>query len=384
MRRDTWNALRRSAPVCPRPFATAHRHANGIRAVLALSPLLLLVATGCDTAAASAASEKTGEVSAHLVVGGGPFSIVGTIVGPTSAPIAGAVIQLGGSLQAQTVSNASGAYSFSGLGAGNYSVGATLAGCAFGATRNNIIFANGQTTATVTQQFQGTATGSGSVCASTPSSAGPAGPPGPQGPAGAVGPTGPAGAQGPAGPAGADGAPGPIGPIGPMGLPGPQGLQGVTGPGGPSGPQGPAGATGAQGPAGAAGATGPAGPAGPAGPTGATGPAGPTGNGSALDGLFGDGGPSGFVPANQPPDCLIGQILLLAFAGGAPVTSIGGTALAAGQLLPINQNQALFAVLGTNFGGDGVSTFALPDLRAQAPNGTGYVICIDGIFPSRN
>jgi microcystin-dependent protein len=54
-----------------------------------------------------------------------------------------------------------------------------------------------------------------------------------------------------------------------------------------------------------------------------------------------------------------------------------------GQLLPINQNQALFALLGTNFGGDGRTTFALPDLRAAAPNGLTYSICDEGIFPSR-
>jgi microcystin-dependent protein len=38
-----------------------------------------------------------------------------------------------------------------------------------------------------------------------------------------------------------------------------------------------------------------------------------------------------------------------------------------GQLLPINQNQALFALLGTTFGGNGQTNFALPDLRARTP-----------------
>ena len=38
-----------------------------------------------------------------------------------------------------------------------------------------------------------------------------------------------------------------------------------------------------------------------------------------------------------------------------------------GQLLPINQNQALFSLLGTTFGGDGQTTFALPELRGRAP-----------------
>ena len=44
-----------------------------------------------------------------------------------------------------------------------------------------------------------------------------------------------------------------------------------------------------------------------------------------------------------------------------------GWALCNGQLLPINQNQALFSLLGTMFGGDGRVNFALPDLRARTP-----------------
>jgi microcystin-dependent protein len=44
-----------------------------------------------------------------------------------------------------------------------------------------------------------------------------------------------------------------------------------------------------------------------------------------------------------------------------------GWALCNGQLLPINQNQALFALLGTTFGGDGRVNFALPDLRGRTP-----------------
>ena len=44
-----------------------------------------------------------------------------------------------------------------------------------------------------------------------------------------------------------------------------------------------------------------------------------------------------------------------------------GWALCNGQLLPINQNQGLFSLLGTTFGGDGRVNFALPDLRARTP-----------------
>jgi microcystin-dependent protein len=44
-----------------------------------------------------------------------------------------------------------------------------------------------------------------------------------------------------------------------------------------------------------------------------------------------------------------------------------GWALCDGQLLPINQNQALFSLLGTTFGGDGRVNFGLPDLRSRTP-----------------
>jgi microcystin-dependent protein len=50
-----------------------------------------------------------------------------------------------------------------------------------------------------------------------------------------------------------------------------------------------------------------------------------------------------------------------------------GWAFCNGQLLPINQNQALFALLGTQFGGDGRTTFGLPDLRSRLPIGTGQL-----------
>ncbi len=53
-----------------------------------------------------------------------------------------------------------------------------------------------------------------------------------------------------------------------------------------------------------------------------------------------------------------------------------GWALCDGQLLPINQNQALFSLLGTTFGGDGRVNFALPDLRSRLPIhvGNGHVL----------
>src|SRR6185503_4216533 len=48
-----------------------------------------------------------------------------------------------------------------------------------------------------------------------------------------------------------------------------------------------------------------------------------------------------------------------------------GWAFCDGQLLPIAQNQALFSLLGTYYGGNGVTTFALPDLRGRLPMHTG-------------
>ena len=53
-----------------------------------------------------------------------------------------------------------------------------------------------------------------------------------------------------------------------------------------------------------------------------------------------------------------------------------GWALCDGQLLPINQNQALFSLLGTTFGGDGRVNFALPDLRGRVPihAGAGHLL----------
>jgi microcystin-dependent protein len=53
-----------------------------------------------------------------------------------------------------------------------------------------------------------------------------------------------------------------------------------------------------------------------------------------------------------------------------------GWALCNGQLLPINQNQALFSLLGTTYGGDGRVTFALPNLQASSPMhvGSGHTL----------
>jgi microcystin-dependent protein len=62
----------------------------------------------------------------------------------------------------------------------------------------------------------------------------------------------------------------------------------------------------------------------------------------------------------------IGQLLLVGF-NYAPV----GWALCNGSLLSISGNEALHSLIGTTYGGDGVNTFGLPDLRGQAPIGIG-------------
>src|SRR6266850_589387 len=58
----------------------------------------------------------------------------------------------------------------------------------------------------------------------------------------------------------------------------------------------------------------------------------------------------------------LGEIKIMSF-GFAP----RNWAMCNGQFLPINQNQALFSLLGTTYGGNGQTTFALPDLRGRVP-----------------
>ena len=61
-----------------------------------------------------------------------------------------------------------------------------------------------------------------------------------------------------------------------------------------------------------------------------------------------------------------------------------GWALCNGQLMPINQNQALFSLLGTTYGGDGRVNFALPDLRGRLAihEGTGFTLGQKGGEPA--
>src|SRR2546430_6132001 len=85
---------------------------------------------------------------------------------------------------------------------------------------------------------------------------------------------------------------------------------------------------------------------------------------------------SGIFPSHSPtPDPNVDP-------GGIPLGSIrtfagnfapGGSAQAGGQLLPINQNTALFSLLGTIYGGNGTTNFALPDLDGQTMIGAGQL-----------
>ena len=109
------------------------------------------------------------------------------------------------------------------------------------------------------------------------------------------------------------------------------------------------------------------------------GPAGPAGPPDPAVAAFADRfgtGTGGAAAANGTP-CTLGEIRLTAStvktAGGLPAN---------GQLLLIAENDGLFSLLGTTYGGDGKSTFALPDLRAVAPDHMTYSICVAGNSPA--
>lgn len=79
-------------------------------------------------------------------------------------------------------------------------------------------------------------------------------------------------------------------------------------------------------------------------------------------------------------DVFLGEVRAMPF-GFTP----NGWAPCRGQLLPIMQNTALFSLLHTTYGGDGKSTFALPELPPlQGKSGTlQYCIALEGIYPPR-
>jgi hypothetical protein len=79
-----------------------------------------------------------------------------------------------------------------------------------------------------------------------------------------------------------------------------------------------------------------------------------------------------------PGTPLIGQVAPFAF-GFAPA----GWLPCDGRLMSIMQNQPLFSLLGTTYGGNGVSTFALPKLKPVDSAGPGYFIAVQGSYPTR-
>jgi len=166
---------------------------------------------------------------------------------------------------------------------------------------------------------------------------------------------------------------------------------GPQGPAGPTGGQGPAGATGAQGsqgpsgytnydlaqengyegsltqwlaslvgPEGPVGATGPAGAIGPQGATGPQGPVGPAG----TAGLFGTDNNSSSPASGAGARCTIGDVQLTASSAIAT-----NWLPAKGQTLTVASNSALASLIGGNYGGNGSTTFDLPNLTAAAPDG---------------
>jgi hypothetical protein len=134
---------------------------------------------------------------------------------------------------------------------------------------------------------------------------------------------------------------------------------------GPEGPEGQVGLTGPEGPEGQVGLTGPEGPEGPEGPVGT----------SALD-VFGTD--TQRASAGRGAECTLGEVILTAGSVSH------GQIIANGQMLDISQNSALFSLYGTIYGGDGRTTFGIPDLGAAAPNDLTYAICASGLYPSRN
>ena len=77
-------------------------------------------------------------------------------------------------------------------------------------------------------------------------------------------------------------------------------------------------------------------------------------------------------------ECFIGMVVLFA-ADWTP----DGWLQCHGQTLNVAEYTSLYSLFATTFGGNGTTTFALPDLRSVAPTGMTYIICTDGPYPLR-
>lgn len=79
-------------------------------------------------------------------------------------------------------------------------------------------------------------------------------------------------------------------------------------------------------------------------------------------------------------DYFLGQIELFPYSF-VPM----GWMLCNGTILQIPQNTALFSLIGNKFGGNGTTTFAIPNLQGGEPiPGMGFYICVSGIYPTRD
>jgi microcystin-dependent protein len=90
----------------------------------------------------------------------------------------------------------------------------------------------------------------------------------------------------------------------------------------------------------------------------------------------------GLFPGPRIADMFVSELLLLPYE--VEVEFSQSLRLCNGDLLQIEQNRALFSLLGNRFGGDGKQTFALPNLSAAAPSKFNYYICVQGVFPPRS
>ena len=84
-----------------------------------------------------------------------------------------------------------------------------------------------------------------------------------------------------------------------------------------------------------------------------------------------------FGGAGLGHSCALAEVTL--FAGTFAPT---GWDFAHGQILRTDMNQALFSLLGSTYGGNGTTTFALPNLSGLEPDGVNYIVCTAGVFPS--
>jgi Phage Tail Collar Domain len=92
---------------------------------------------------------------------------------------------------------------------------------------------------------------------------------------------------------------------------------------------------------------------------------------------FGSKTNSAKVGSSSGAECTLGEVLLM---GGS---TLGANMIPAdGQLLSPTAQTALFSLYGTRYGGNGTTTFGVPNLKSAAPNGLTYAICVtNAVFP---